>query len=105
MGPAAGFGIVDAEADNEVGEPEVLVTTSGDDQEKNIHFAFKNIKGRPGERGPVGVERVEVYVDQETGTPSASASVDDGVLRIELHNVKGETGRQGNTGSSVATSH
>lgn len=48
-GPAAGFGTVDAEADNNVGTPAVEVETSGPDTAKNFHFKFKNIKGQKGD--------------------------------------------------------
>lgn len=44
-GDPAGFGTVDAEADNSVGTPTVEVQTSGPDTAKNFHFVFRNIKG------------------------------------------------------------
>lgn len=98
-GPAAGFGTVDAEADDNVGDPEVEVETSGDDAAKNFHFKFKSIKGQRGDRGPAGVEQVVVnIVDNTPGTPSGSAVVENGVMTIELSHVKGE---KGNTGVSA----
>ena len=47
------------------------------------------------------ITQVIVTVDEGTGTPSAEASVTDGVLTLNFHNLKGEKGEQGNTGSSV----
>ena len=47
------------------------------------------------------ITQVNVTVDEGTGTPSAEASVADGVLTLNFHNLKGEKGEQGNTGSSV----
>ena len=97
-GPAAGFGTVDAEADDNVGTPEVEVETSGDDAAKNFHFKFKKIKGQQGERGPAGVESAVVTVDQSVGDPSATLSVENGVLTLVLSGIKGEPGQQGNSG-------
>lgn len=47
------------------------------------------------------VESVVVTVDGGEGTPSADATFADGVLTLAFHNLKGEKGDQGNTGSSV----
>lgn len=47
------------------------------------------------------ITQVIVTVDEGTGTPSAEASVADGALTLNFHNLKGEKGEQGNTGSSV----
>lgn len=100
-GPAAGFGVVDAEADENVGTPEVEVETSGDDAAKNFHFKFKKIKGVQGDRGPAGVESAVVSVDQTVGDPSATISIENGVLTLALSGIKGQPGQQGNPGSSV----
>ena len=54
--------------------------------------------GIQGLQGPPGVSSVVVTVDNETGVPFATATLNNGVLTIALHNIKGE---QGNTGSSV----
>lgn len=65
-GPAARVGNVTAEVDANVGTPSVNVTTSGPDEQKNIHFAFHNIKGQQGERGVTGgVYWPEIYVDAD----------------------------------------
>lgn len=66
VGPAAKVGEVTAEVDNETGTPSVDVTTSGPDEQKNIHFAFHNIKGQQGERGPQGgIVWPTLYVDMD----------------------------------------
>lgn len=66
VGPAAKVGDVTAEVDANVGTPSVNVTTSGPDEQKNIHFAFHNLKGQQGERGPQGgIVWPELYVDSD----------------------------------------
>jgi hypothetical protein len=56
------------------------------------------------------IQSVQVTVDNNTGTPSASGSVSGSTLSLDFHNLKGDTGAtgpqgpqgpQGNTGSSV----
>ena len=65
-GPAAKVGDVTAEVDDSEGVPSVDVTTSGPDEQKNIHFSFHNLKGRQGERGLTGaVLWPEIYVDND----------------------------------------
>jgi len=65
-GPAAKVGDVTAEVDANVGTPSVAVTTSGPDEQKNIHFAFHNLKGVQGERGATGgVYWPTLYVDTD----------------------------------------
>lgn len=59
----------------------------------------QGLQGPQGERGPAGVTTVDVTVSPETGTPSGSASVENGVLSLNLSGIKGE---QGNPGSSQA---
>lgn len=54
VGPAAGFGEVTAEVDDNTGTPAVDVETSGPDTTKNIHFAFRNLKGANGADGKDG---------------------------------------------------
>lgn len=55
-------------------------------------------KGDTGETGPAGVTSATVSVDDTTGTPSATATVNDGVLAIAFSGLKGETGPQGEQG-------
>ena len=54
--------------------------------------------GATGPAGPAGVTSVVVFVDNTTGTPSGSASVNNGVMTLTLTGIKGV---QGNTGSSI----
>lgn len=56
------------------------------------------LTGSRGLPGPAGVSSVNVNVYNTSGTPSGSATVNDGVLSLSLSGIKGE---QGNTGSSV----
>lgn len=58
IGPAAGFGVVTATIDDNVGTPSVSVTSSGENTSKNFAFAFKNLKGERGARGPQGMSGV-----------------------------------------------
>lgn len=58
VGPAAGFGEVTAEVDDNTGTPEVDVQTSGPDTSKNIHFAFRNLKGAAGSDADVTAENI-----------------------------------------------
>ena len=99
-GPAAGFGEVDAEADNNVGDPEVEIVTSGDDAAKNFHFKFKRIKGVPGDVGPVPNFRIGDVVTVGADEP-AEASI-AGTPESPVLNLKVPRGVQGNPGSSVA---
>lgn len=48
--------------------------------------------------GGSGITSVEVDVDNTTGTPSGTGSVDGGVLKLEFSGLKGEQGPQGAQG-------
>ena len=50
-GKDAGFGIIDATVDSNVGIPSVSVSYDGENTAKNLHFAFKNLKGEKGDPG------------------------------------------------------
>ena len=57
-GPAAGFGEVSAEVDGGISSgtnpPGVVVTASGPDTAKNLHFSFQNLRGQTGPAGTAG---------------------------------------------------
>lgn len=48
--------------------------------------------------GGSGITSVEVDVDNTTGTPSGTGSIDGGVLKLEFSGLKGERGQQGPQG-------
>ena len=48
---------------------------------------IQGVQGVQGEPGPAGVTSATVSVDANTGTPSATASVSNGVLSLEFHNL------------------
>lgn len=48
--------------------------------------------------GGSGITSVEVDVDNTTGTPSGTGSVEDGTLKLSFSGLKGETGPQGPQG-------
>lgn len=54
--------------------------------------------GAPGPVGPPGVTSVVIVVGEDTGTPRGTASLDNGVLTIELNNIKGTDGAPGQQG-------
>lgn len=62
---------------------------------------IQGIQGREGPQGPVGpagVTSVVITVGSDTGTPSGTASLKDGVLTIALNNIKGTDGAPGQQG-------
>lgn len=67
--------------------------------DSNTLYIFNDLEWRT--LGSAGVTSATVTVDESTGTPSASASVENGVLSISFSGLKGKQGIQGNTGSSV----
>lgn len=64
---------------------------------------LNTLVGPQGERGPAGVTSALVSVDNTTGTPSATATVENGVLSIEISGIKGEQGVQGEQGPQGET--
>ena len=91
-GAAAGFGTVSASVDNTVGTPAVSVQSSGPNTAKNFAFSFTGLKGE------TGVTSVVVTVDNTSGNPQCTASLNAGVLTLAFTGLKGA---QGDTGSSV----
>lgn len=83
-GAAAGFGTPTATIDANVGTPSVTVTASGANTAKVFNFAFRNLKGEPGEQGIQG-ERGAAFTYDDF-TPEQLASL------------KGEPGSQGANG-------
>ena len=49
------------------------------------------------------IDTVSVSVDNNTGVPSATGSVSNGVLTLDFQNIKGEQGPQGPAGATGAT--
>lgn len=107
-GEAAGFGEVIATVDDNIGIPEVIVTTSGPNTAKNFNFEFKNIKGEKGDEGPTGS-------NGEKGEPGYSPTVevtnDEGEHTVTITDAEGpheftvrdgEKGDKGDPGSPVA---
>lgn len=114
-GAAAGFGTPTASVDDQTGTPSVQVSASGPDTAKVFSFAFHNLKGAKGETGATGpqgpkgdtgetgaagVTSAVVNVDNTSGTPSATATVQNGVLTINISGIKGEQGNSGYTGAA-----
>ena len=54
--------------------------------------------GAPGPAGPAGVTSVVITVGSGSGTPSGTATVNNGVLTIALDNIKGADGAAGQQG-------
>ena len=52
--------------------------------------------------GGSGITSVEVDVDNTTGIPSGTGSVEDGILKLSFSGLKGETGPQGPKGDTGA---
>lgn len=50
--------------------------------------------------GGSGITSVEVDVDNTTGSPSGTGSVEDGILKLSFSGLKGETGQQGKKGET-----
>lgn len=110
IGESAGFGEVTATVDDNVGIPEVTVTTSGPDTAKNFHFKFKNIKGEKGEtgnEGPTGPngEKGEpgysptVEVEDGEGEHIVTITDAEGPHEFTVHD--GEKGDKGDPGSDI----
>ena len=53
--------------------------------------------------GDSAITSVQVTVDNNTGTPSCTASVQDGVLKLDFKNLKGAAGAKGDKGDKGDT--
>ena len=60
----------------------------------------KGDKGDKGDTGPAGVTSAKIAVIDTSGIPSATAAVENGVLKIQLSGIKGEQGNSGYTGAA-----
>lgn len=89
-----GFDSVTATVDANIGTPSVQANYLNG----VLSFAFHNLKGEQGIRGPVGVDSVVVTVDNTSGAPACAVSLVGQVLHLDFTGLKGA---QGNPGSSL----
>ncbi len=82
-GAAAGFGTPTATIDGNVGTPKVEVTASGANTSKVFNFAFKNMKGERGEKGPIGT----IYTPSVSNTGILSWENDGGLPNPQSRNI------------------
>ena len=82
-GAAAGFGTPTATIDGNVGTPKVEVTASGANTSKVFNFAFKNMKGERGEKGPIGT----IYTPSVSNTGILSWENDGGLSNPQSRNI------------------
>ena len=52
--------------------------------------------------GDAAISSVQVTVDDNTGTPSCTGTVEDGVLKLDFKNLKGAAGAKGDKGDTGA---
>lgn len=62
-----------------------------------------NPDGSPFTGGDSAITSVQVTVDDNTGTPSCTGSVQDGVLKLDFTNLKGAAGAKGDKGDKGDT--
>ena len=84
-GAAAGFGTPTATIDGNVGTPTVTVTASGTNTSKVFNFAFKNMKGERGEKGPIGT----IYTPSVSNTGVLSWTNDGGLTNPQSSDIAG----------------
>lgn len=82
-GAPAGFGTPTATIDGNVGTPTVTVTASGANTSKVFNFAFKNMKGERGDKGPVGT----IYTPSVSNTGILSWENDGGLPNPQSRNI------------------
>lgn len=84
-GAAAGFGTPTATIDGNVGTPKVTVTASGANTSKVFNFAFENMKGERGEKGPIGT----IYTPSVSNTGILSWENDGGLPNPQSSDIAG----------------
>lgn len=91
---------VNATVDENVGTPQVTATLSGDASNADISFAFKNLKGKPGEISAVTATVGNTSVEE--GEPScqviASGTPENRSFELAFNNIVGKRGLRGDVG-------
>lgn len=91
---------VNATVDENVGTPQVTATLSGDASNADISFAFKNLKGKPGEISVVTATVGNTSVEE--GEPScqviASGTPENRSFELAFNNIVGKRGLRGDVG-------
>lgn len=64
-----------------------------------LDMIFYNFKGAVGDRGPAGIENVEVSVDSLPGTPRVAATIANSILSLAFYGLKGMKGDPGTSHS------
>lgn len=91
---------VSAIVDEKVGTPQVTATLSGDASNADISFAFKNLKGKPGEISAATATVGNTSVDE--GEPSCQVitggTPENRSFEFAFNNIVGKRGLKGDTG-------
>lgn len=91
---------ISATVDEKVGTPQVTATLSGDASNADISFAFKNLKGKPGEISAATATVGNTSVDE--GEPSCQVitggTPENRSFEFAFNNIVGKRGLKGDTG-------
>lgn len=91
---------VNATVDENVGTPQVTATLSGDTSNADISFAFKNLKGKPGEISAVTATVGNASVEE--GEPSCQVVLggtpENRSFELAFNNIVGKRGLKGDVG-------